>query len=89
MTILPRFSSISFSNPMFHAIDLQGWQLDKLAADPKKKAQDVEDESSDEEDIPFACFVCRKPYTDPVRRAPHMVFSYKKLTYLLKLLKRL
>ncbi|KAI1795511.1 hypothetical protein LXA43DRAFT_723805 [Ganoderma leucocontextum] len=46
---------------------LQGWQLDKLAADPKKQAgEDVSDTDSDDEDIPFACVVCRKPYTDPV-----------------------
>ncbi|TBU31605.1 hypothetical protein BD309DRAFT_854562 [Dichomitus squalens] len=45
---------------------LQGWQLDKLAADPKKQAnEDVSDSDSDE-DIPFACILCRKPYTDPV-----------------------
>lgn len=51
--------------------DLQGWQLDKLAADPKK--QEEESDSSDEEDIPWACYICRKPYTDPVSstRAVH------------------
>ncbi len=47
--------------------DLQGWQLDKLAANPKKDAADDEsDTDSDDEDIPFACLICRKPYTDPV-----------------------
>ena len=47
--------------------DLQGWQLDKLAADPKRQAnEDVSDSDSDDEDIPFACIICRKPYTDPV-----------------------
>ncbi|RDX54952.1 hypothetical protein K466DRAFT_453715, partial [Polyporus arcularius HHB13444] len=46
---------------------LQGWQLDKLAANPKKDAADDEsDTDSDDEDIPFACLICRKPYTDPV-----------------------
>ncbi|PIL36050.1 hypothetical protein GSI_01710 [Ganoderma sinense ZZ0214-1] len=46
---------------------LQGWQLDKLAADPKKQAgEDASDTDSDDEDIPFACVICRKPYTDPV-----------------------
>lgn len=43
---------------------MQGWQLDKLAADPQKQAE--ESESSDEEDIPWACYICRKSYTDPV-----------------------
>ncbi|KAF9520985.1 hypothetical protein BS47DRAFT_1335072 [Hydnum rufescens UP504] len=44
---------------------LQGWQLDKIAADPKKKAT-AEESDTDEEDIPWACYICRKPYTDPV-----------------------
>lgn len=45
--------------------DLQGWQLDKLAENPSKQVEDVSDSDSDE-DIPFACLICRKPYTDPV-----------------------
>jgi len=45
---------------------LAGWQLDKLAADPKRQVEDVSDSDSDDEDIPFACLICRKPYTDPV-----------------------
>jgi len=44
---------------------LQGWQLDRLSADPKKNSKD-EESDSDEEDIPFACYICRKPYTDPI-----------------------
>lgn len=47
------------------ALDLQGWQLDKLAENPQKDAEDVSDTDSDE-DIPFACLICRKPYTDPI-----------------------
>ncbi|KAI0665986.1 hypothetical protein C8Q78DRAFT_487677 [Trametes maxima] len=45
---------------------LAGWQLDKLAANPKKQADEASDTDSDDEDIPFACIICRKPYTDPV-----------------------
>lgn len=45
---------------------LAGWQLDKLAADPKRQAADDTDSDSDEEDIPFACLICRKHYTDPI-----------------------
>ncbi|KAI0633546.1 hypothetical protein C8Q77DRAFT_1057597 [Trametes polyzona] len=45
---------------------LAGWQLDKLAANPKKQAEEESDTDSDDEDIPFACIICRKPYTDPV-----------------------
>ncbi|TCD67870.1 RNA-splicing factor [Steccherinum ochraceum] len=44
---------------------LQGWQLDKLAENPSKQVEDVSDSDSDE-DIPFACLICRKPYIDPV-----------------------
>lgn len=46
-------------------IDLQGWQLDKLAENAQKQVEDVSDSDSDS-DIPFACLICRKPYTDPV-----------------------
>jgi RING finger protein 113A len=49
-----------------YGLDLAGWQLDKLAADPKRQVEDESEEDSDEEDIPFACLICRKPYTDPV-----------------------
>jgi len=44
---------------------LAGWQLDKLAENPKRQVEDVSDSDSDE-DIPFACLICRKPYTEPV-----------------------
>ena len=46
--------------------DLAGWQLDKLAENAQKRVEDVSDSDSDDEDIPFACLICRKPYTDPV-----------------------
>jgi RING finger protein 113A len=39
--------------------------LDKIADTPRKQVEDVSDSDSDE-DIPFACLICRKPYTDPV-----------------------
>ncbi|KAF8586676.1 hypothetical protein K439DRAFT_1631381 [Ramaria rubella] len=45
---------------------LAGWQLDKLAADPKGDARDAESNSDSDADIPFACLICRKPYADPV-----------------------
>ncbi|KAI0784748.1 hypothetical protein C8Q75DRAFT_858204 [Abortiporus biennis] len=45
---------------------LQGWQLDKLAENPSRQVDDESSSDSDEEDIPFACLICRKPYTDPV-----------------------
>ncbi|QRW00140.1 hypothetical protein RhiJN_28158 [Ceratobasidium sp. AG-Ba] len=44
---------------------MQGWQLDKMAAAPQQQAGDDSDSDSDE-DIPFACYICRKEYTDPV-----------------------
>lgn len=46
-------------------LDLAGWQLDKLASEPKANADDSSSDDSDE-DIPFACLICRRPYTDPV-----------------------
>ncbi|KIK63704.1 hypothetical protein GYMLUDRAFT_95270 [Collybiopsis luxurians FD-317 M1] len=46
---------------------LAGWQLDKLAENPRKQVDDASDDDSDsDEDIPFACLICRKPYTDPI-----------------------
>lgn len=44
---------------------LAGWQLDKLAENPQQAVEEDSDSDSDE-DIPFACFICRNPYTDPV-----------------------
>lgn len=49
------------------SVDLAGWQLDKLAENAKNQAgHDSASDDSDEEDIPFACLICRKHYTDPV-----------------------
>lgn len=45
--------------------DLAGWQLDKLAENPQKQVEDVEGSDSDE-DVPFACLICRKHFTNPV-----------------------
>ncbi|WVR07829.1 pre-mRNA-splicing factor CWC24 [Kwoniella sp. DSM 27419] len=41
---------------------LAGWQMDKL--DPAAQAQ-VEEED-EEEEVPFACLICRQPFTQPV-----------------------
>ena len=46
--------------------DLAGWQLDKLADNPQKRVEDVSESDSDDEDVPFACLICRKNYTDPI-----------------------
>ncbi|KAG6831728.1 hypothetical protein H0H87_004279 [Tephrocybe sp. NHM501043] len=45
---------------------LAGWQLDKLAEDAKRDVGDVSESDSDDEDVPFACLICRKHYTDPI-----------------------
>ncbi|KAF9564741.1 spliceosomal zinc finger-containing protein [Agrocybe pediades] len=45
---------------------LAGWQLDKLAENAQKQVEDESDDDSDDEDIPFACLICRKHYTDPI-----------------------
>jgi RING finger protein 113A len=56
-------NTFSFSIAMS---DLAGWQLDKLAETAKKDVNDESDSDSDDEDVPFACLICRKHYTDPV-----------------------
>lgn len=50
----------------FGVADLAGWQLDKLAENAAKQVEDVSDSDSDDEDVPFACLICRKHYTDPI-----------------------
>lgn len=40
--------------------------MDKLAENPQKQVEDVSDSDDSDEDIPFACLICRKPYVDPV-----------------------
>jgi RING finger protein 113A len=50
---------------MINYEDLAGWQLDKLAENPKQQVGDVSDSDSDE-DVPFACLICRKHFTDPI-----------------------
>lgn len=43
---------------------LAGWQLDAL---PNSTARQLDaEESEEEEEIPFACLICRKPFTDPI-----------------------
>lgn len=49
-----------------HPLDLAGWQLDRWADDAKRQAGDESESDSDDEDVPFACLICRKHYTDPV-----------------------
>jgi len=45
---------------------LAGWQLDKLAANPQKQAEEASDADSDDDGIPFACLIGRHPFTDPI-----------------------
>jgi RING finger protein 113A len=40
--------------------------LDKLAENSSKQVEDDTDSDDSDEDIPFACLICRKHYTDPV-----------------------
>lgn len=63
---------------------LQGWQLDKVSNKSNfitfatraglEKKRESESDESDEEDIPFACIICRQPYTDPVVTKCHHYF---------------
>ncbi|EIW71812.1 hypothetical protein TREMEDRAFT_43066 [Tremella mesenterica DSM 1558] len=41
---------------------LAGWQLDKLDPSDAKEVEQVDEG----EDVPFACLICRKPFTEPV-----------------------
>lgn len=53
-----------------------GWQLDKeWDAMTKKKQEselrgeddeDTKEEDNDEPELPFACLICRKPFTQPI-----------------------
>jgi len=57
-------------------VDLAGWQLDKLAANPQKQAEDASDDDDSDDDIPFACLIGRHPFTDPiVTRCGHFFCS--------------
>lgn len=58
--------AIILTNHAIRTTDLAGWQLDKLAENPKKQIDDASESDSDEEDVPFACLICRKHYTDPI-----------------------
>lgn len=42
---------------------LAGWQLDKV--DPSS-GQSIVEEEDEEEEVPFACLICRQPFTEPV-----------------------
>ncbi|KOS15676.1 spliceosomal zinc finger-containing protein [Malassezia pachydermatis] len=47
---------------------LAGWQLNSVgeAADARAGTFGVEESDEEEEEIPFACLICRQPFTDPV-----------------------
>ncbi|EJT99213.1 hypothetical protein DACRYDRAFT_41899, partial [Dacryopinax primogenitus] len=47
---------------------LAGWQLDRQWEEQQRAGASGEKDadSSDEEEIPFACLLCRKPYADPI-----------------------
>lgn len=46
---------------------LAGWQLDSVANGGRRREDILEIEDvKEEEDIPFACLICRKPFVDPV-----------------------
>lgn len=45
---------------------LAGWQLDSLPNSAARQAGIGSDDEAEEEEIPFACLICRKPFTDPI-----------------------
>ncbi|WFD26457.1 N-terminal methionine N(alpha)-acetyltransferase NatE [Malassezia nana] len=47
---------------------LAGWQMNTVgeASDARAGSFGVREEESDDEDIPFACLLCRQPFKDPI-----------------------
>lgn len=45
---------------------LAGWQMDSLPNSKARRGGDASDDGEEEEEIPFACLICRKPFTDPI-----------------------
>lgn len=47
---------------------LAGWQVDALPNSSARRRGDISDEEAidEEEEIPFACLLCRQPFTDPI-----------------------
>ncbi|CBQ72360.1 conserved hypothetical protein [Sporisorium reilianum SRZ2] len=47
---------------------LAGWQLDALPNTARNAREDIlaDPEQPDEQEVPFACLICRQPFTDPV-----------------------
>ncbi|KXN66661.1 hypothetical protein CONCODRAFT_31834, partial [Conidiobolus coronatus NRRL 28638] len=44
-----------------------GWQIEReWEIEQNKKEENYEIKSDEEEELPFACFICREPYTNPV-----------------------
>ena len=65
----PSFRTNASSNRFLHDRGdyLHGWQLDNIYLSNRPLANAADVESSDEEDkLPFACLICRKPFVDPI-----------------------
>lgn len=45
---------------------MHGWQLDDAFASSRDRRRGEELESEEEEEVPFACLICRQPFTDPI-----------------------
>lgn len=43
-----------------------GWQLDSILSNPSSGAPPASGADEKEEELPFACLICREPFTDPV-----------------------
>ena len=43
---------------------MHGWQLDDAFNSRNKKTDGIE--SEEEEEVPFACLICRQPFNDPI-----------------------
>merc|ERR1712137_982068 len=58
-----------------------GWQLDKEWDEKQKGAQDEENyeinEDEEEDLLPFACYLCREPFVDPVKTSCNHYYCEK------------
>ncbi|EFP75994.2 RNA-splicing factor [Puccinia graminis f. sp. tritici] len=53
---------------------MHGWQLDDAFNSSRNKKTDGAESEEEEEEVPFACLICRQPFTDPIVTKCHHYF---------------
>jgi RING finger protein 113A len=53
---------------------MHGWQMDNMYLSNQRPAKEATPEPTEEEQLPFACLICRKPFTDPIVTSTFMPF---------------